>query len=349
MGANLSAEQAHIIEALQPVAAGEADDPDARLETLLQGLPDENLSGPFGVIALIAACHGGHAQCAMTLIMAGCDVSAVSDEEGVSDVEGETGVTPLIAAAAMGHGDCIRECLKAGADPLAKTSLGRTALDAAASSGSEEAVRVMREAPHIKAAAISRRTSAYTKAHLGLNRMFRQAIAVHVIDYTDTHGDTRYLIESEDNFRGERQCYYVSRSVSEFRQLHSVMVNDYAALPKSSFPYAGKAKAQSAEAKRERMMKLEDYLRLVLSKIEESVGGRYAAFHKGTAPFLKPEKERSPAELPYEIVMFLGLEDTGFPDSCRAAIQALRHRDGGSNDSAGVRPMPKEGEACPLQ
>ena len=350
MGAELSAPQARIIEVLQPVPEGGEDDADGRLETLLQLLPDEDPASPFGTLALIAACNGGHAQCTMALIMAGCDPSAASESVLggglVGDTsEGESGITPLIAAAAAGQAECLRECLRAGADPTAKTSLERTALDAAKAHGGEEAIRVLREAPHTKAAGIARRTSAYTKTHLGLDRLHRQAIAVHVIDYTEMNGQMRFIIESEDNFRGDRHCYIVTRSVPEFRQLHEEMTSDYPTLPKT-FPVSGKSKGLTAAVKVERMIALEKYLRLVLGKVEESVGGKYSVFRRDTSKLAEPA--RSPAELPYEIVMFLGLEDTGFPDSCRAAIQALRHK--GEDGAPAPRPTSGSGEAgCPMQ
>ncbi len=327
MGAEMSTSQTQIIEVLRTVPAEGEVQEQSRLEKLVPLLPGEDLSGPFGTIALMAACDVGDAECAQVLIMAGCDPNAASEEAGAGDA-GETGATPLIAAAARGNVGCIRACLQAGADPTVKTSADRTALDVALVSGVPEAIRVVREAPHTRAAGIARRTSAYTKAHLGLERLNRQAIAVHVIDYTDAYGDTRFIIESEDNYRGERKCYHVTRSLSDFRRLHEEMVHDYASLPKAALQNTApkSVNKHSDEAKRERMRKLEDYLRLVLAHVEQSVGGKYQVFRKD------PKRpQRSPAELPFELVIFLGLEDTGFPEGCRATLRQLRQGAGGGD------------------
>ena len=340
MGADLSTSQTQIIEVLRALPAQGEKPAQSRVEKLVPLIAGEDLTGPFGALALMAACDVGDAQCVMVLIVAGCDPNATTDDTSVAD--GETGITPLIAAAAHGHADCIRECLRAGADPAAKSSAGRTFLDAAISSGNIEAIRIAREAPHAAAAAEARRTSAYTKAHLGLDRLNRQAIAVHVIDYTtDARGETRYVVESEDNYHGERKCYYVERSLSQFRQLHDEMVRSYASLPKAALQNtAPKCPGrQSATAKRERMHNLEEYLRLVLSHIEQSVGGKYQVFRKD--PNKPGKNDRSPAELPFELVVFLGLEGTDIPDACRDAVQMLRKRgpDGAESNGEAGKPV----------
>ena len=217
-------------------------------------------------------------------------------------------------------------------------SAGRTALDGALISGVPEAIRIMREVSHTNAAMMARRTSAYTKAHLGVERVNRQAIAVHVIDYTDAFVDTRFIIETEDNYRGERKCYYATRSLKDFQRLHEEMVHDYAGLPKGALQNTAPqcANKRSDQAKRERMRKLEEYLRLVLAHVESSVGGGHRIFRKD--PKRPQPWERSPAELPYELVMFLGLEDTGFPESCRPAVQQLRRAASGQGAAAGALP-----------
>lgn len=331
MSTDLSAGQAQIIDVIREEPPEGESPEQTRLEKLLELLPLEDATaraGQFGTLALIAACDVGDADCVRVLTLAGCNAKEPFEAEGVSTFDAtETGITPLIAAASGGHSGCIRECLLAGADPTSKTSTKRTALDAAKASGEHEAIRLMREAPHTRAAAIARRSSAYTKSHLGLDRLYRQAIAVHVIDWTDASGDARFVIESEDNFQGERKCYHVTRSLAQFRRLHDELVRQYATLPKASLQNTAPkcADKHSDEAKRDRMRKLEEYLRGVLSHVEQSVGGKYQVYKRNMN---KPDpRERPPAELPFELVMFLGLEDTCFPEECRVAVQRLRQGD----------------------
>jgi hypothetical protein len=310
MGQNISSEQTRLLDVVQ-----ESDNLDQVLH-LLQSYQDKlDLGGEFGTNVLIAACFKGHSMSAEALALAGCNIrSAAAKEQAL--LPGETGITPLHAAVLGGNAECVSFCIRAGSDLSASTSLNRTASDIAQAAGSQVMARILREASMQQAAFDARRNSAYTKAHLGLNRLHRQAMTVHVIDYIDGDGPTQYLIESEDNFSGKRSLYYAKRTISEFRKLHADLCEEYPCLPATAMPLA--PKSLHAAAKRARMYQLQEYLRLVLAHVEQDAGGKFAFFRLGS------KKGRSLFELPNSLVDFLSLEDSSAPQSCREPLQQLR-------------------------
>ena len=329
MGQGLSGDQRRFLESIQFEGNHEE-----LLEQLRLGGSTLDLKGECGTLAMVLACHFGHTRCAEVLILAGCSATAPSESPPPELFGDEKSVTPLYAAARSGSVSCIKLCLRAGANLELQTSDGHSAMDAVKSSGNVEAIRILQDAPKARAAYEERRNSAYTRAHLGVDRIKRQAIAVHVIDFSDNaSGETCYEIESEDNFKsrfvekggaegeGEdtRSIYTIHRTVSEFKRLHKEMCHEYATMPPYAFTMAPK-RLTYAE-KRERMIQLQDYLRLVLSVVEKAAGGGWNRF-QGARPGQKPG--RDVAELPVQLVMFLGLEDSNFSDKVRPIIQQLR-------------------------
>ena len=310
MGQNVSSGQAQLLNAVQ-----EHDNLKEVLELLQAHHAELDLGGEFGTGVLNTACYKGHIMCAEALTLAGCNIRAASSEEHAL-LPGERGLTPLHASALGGSADCVHFCIRAGSDPAARTSFHRTASDIAQAAGNQVVTRILREAAMQQAAFDARRNSAYTKAHLGLNRLHRQAVTVHVIDYIDGNGPTQYIIESEDNFSGKRSLYYVKRTMAEFRALHAEMCDEYSNLPSTAMPLAPRLLHDAA--KRARMHQLQEYLRLVLAHAEQDTGGKFAFFRMGS------KKGRSLYELPAQLVTFLSLEDSSTPQSCRHQLQQLR-------------------------
>ena len=347
MGQGMSVEQRRFLESIEYEGNYEFI-----LEMLKTSANTLNLKGECGTIAMILACHFGHTKCAEVLLLAGCSAVAAADNPPPQIYGDERQITPLYAAARSGSAGCIRLCLKHHANLKARTSAGNTPEDVVKASGRAEAMRVMKSAPQTQAAFDERRNSAYTRAHLGLDRIARQAIAVHIIDFTEDGKETRFEIESEDNFKsrftdksedgggGEdaRSIYTVHRSVSDFKKMHEELCSEYSTMPPGSFTMA--PRRLTYEENCERMRQLQDYLRFALSVVERAAGGGLNRFRGGG------KKGRDVAELPIQLVTFLGLEDSDYPEQLRPVVQSLKAANSPAKNRPDAAAQPPEAETA---